>query len=140
MSNSFLNPYNTVNLTGLIDITANVIKLISIDENYDEQITNILDLFVQFNNISTVIDVTYPLGGGLTYTVKEWIQPISDTRVPGLQSLISYLDTNFRRIDDDSIIHNYYNITKLINNITKQGTFNYHKHERITKVFHTTDT
>ena len=137
MNNSFLNPYNTVNLTGLIDITANVIKLISINENDEEQITNILDLFVQFNSISTVIDVTYPLGGGLTYTVKEWNQPISDTRVPGLQSLISYLDTNFRRIYDDSIINNYYNITKIINNITKQETFNYHKHQNITHKYYT---
>ena len=89
MNNSFLNPYNTVNLTGLIDIIANVIKLITIDENNEEQITNIFDLFVPFNNISTIIDVNYPLGGGLTYTVKEWIPPISDTRVPGLQSVIS---------------------------------------------------
>ena len=131
MNNNWLNPYNTVNLTGLIDVTANVIKLISIDNNNDEQIQNILDLFVQFNNISTVIDVVYPLGGGLTYTVKEWIDPINDTRVPGLQSLISYLDTNFRRIDDDSIINNTFNITRKINNITKNETFNYHKHQKI---------
>ena len=96
MNNSFLNPYNTVNLSGLIDITANVIKLISIDEN-DEQITNILDLFVQFNNISTVIDVQIPIGGGLTYTLKQ----LSDQRVPGLASLIDYLETNYRRFDDD---------------------------------------
>ena len=105
MNNNWLNPYNTVNLTGLIDITANVVKLISIANNNEEQIQNILDLFIQFNNISTVINVVYPLGGGLTYTEKEWISPINDTRAPGLSSLIDFLNTNYRRIDDDSIIN-----------------------------------
>ena len=83
--------------------------------------------------IVTVIDVVYPLGGGLTYTVKEWIQPISETRLPGLASLISYLDTNFRRIDDDSIINNTFNITRKINNITENENFNYHTHKQITQ-------
>ena len=41
MNNSFLNPYNTVNLTGSIDITATMTELISIDEKDDEQIINI---------------------------------------------------------------------------------------------------
>ena len=129
VNNSFLNPYNTVNLTGLIDITANVIKLISIDEHDDEQIANVLDLFVQFNNIATVIDVQVPIGGGLTYTLKQWVSPISDTHVPGMSSLIEYLETNYLRINDDSIINNTYNTIRQINNITKQETFNYHKHQ-----------
>ena len=145
MNNSFLNPHHTVNLTGLIDITAIVLKLIAIDENDDEQITKILDLFVQFNNISTVIDVQVPIGGGLTYTLKQWVSPISDQPVPGLASLIGYLQQNYHRIDDDSIINNYYNISKLINNITTQENVNYHKHQNIsqkyyTKHIHTNDT
>ena len=137
MNNSFLNRYNTVNITGLIDITANIIKLISINENDEEQIANILDLFVQFNNISTVIDVQIPIGGGLTYTLKQWVSPISDERVPGLASLIDYLETNYRRINDDSVINNNYNITKRINNITKQEHYNYHKHQNITQKYYT---
>ena len=137
MNNSFLNPHKTVNLTKLIDLTANLIKLISVDENDDEQITNIFDLFVQFNNISTVIDVQVPIGGGLTYTLKQWVSPISDERVPGLASLIDYLETTYRGINDDSIINNYYNITNNMNNITKQETFNYHKHQNITQHYYT---
>ena len=137
MNNSFLNPYNTVILTGLIDITANVMKLISIDANDDEQLTNILDLFVQFNNISTVIDVQVPIGGGLTYTLKQWVSPISDQQVPGLASRIDYLETNYRRINDDSIINNHYNITNNKNHITNQEHFEYHKHQHITHKYYT---
>ena len=103
----------------MIDITANVIRLIHIDTKNEEQITNVLDVSVQFNNISTVIDVQVPIGGGLTYTLKQWVSPISDTHVPGLASLID-LETNYRRIDDDSI-NNYTYIkqdnTTLLNQI-----------------------
>ena len=112
-------------------------ELISFDAPDDAHIIIRLDLVVQFNHISTVIDVQVPIGGGLTYTLKQWVSPISDKRVPGLASLIDYLETNYRRIDDDSIVNNYYNITKIINNITKQETFNYHKHQNITQKYYT---
>ena len=42
-------------------------------------------------------------------------------KVPGLQSLIDYLEFNYRRIDDDSIINNYYTIN------------NHHKHDTFTE-------
>ena len=58
------------------------------------------------------MDVTVPIGGGLSYTVKQWVEPVTDNRVPGLSSLLDYLNTNYRRIDDDSCINNNYYITK----------------------------
>ena len=110
---------------------------ISLDENSEEQITNILDLFIQFNNISTVIDVEVPIGGGLTYTLKQWVLPISDERIPGLASLIDYLETKYRRINDDSVINNNYNITKIINNINTQEHYTYNKYQNITQTYYT---
>ena len=127
MNNAFLNPHNTVNLTGLVNVEANKISLIDIDDNNEERIRNILDIFLQYSNISSVIDVNVPIGGGHSYTLKEWVAPIDDTRVPGLASLIAYLNTNYRRINDDSIINNYFYTTHKNTNIFKNDSFNYHK-------------
>ena len=112
--NTFLNPHNRVSLTGLLDIAANSISLIQLNEDLgEEEIKNIEDIFLKYKNISTVEDVTVPIGGGLSYTVKQWVEPVTDSRVPGLSSLLDYLHTNFRRIDDDSISNNNY-ITKKV--------------------------
>ena len=133
--NTFLNPHNSVSLTGLIDISANSISLIQLNDDLgEEEIKNIEDIFLKYKNISTVVDVTVPIGGGLSYTVKQWVEPVTDNRVPGLSSLLDYLNTNYRRIDDDSIITNNYYITKKYNNtIHKSDTHNYHKHNYVTQ-------
>ena len=133
--NTFLNPHNSVSLTGLIDIAANSISLIQLNEDLgSEEIKNIENIFKTNKNISTVEDVTVPIGGGLSYTVKQWVGDISDEKVAGLSSLFDYLNTNYRRIDDDSIITNNYYITKKYNNtIHKNDTHNYHKHNYVTQ-------
>ena len=127
MNNAFLNPHNTVNLTGLVNVDANKISLINLDDNNEEIIRSILDIFLQYSNISSVIDVNVPIGGGHSYTLKEWVAPIDDTRVPGLASLSDYLNTNYRRINDDSIINNYVYTTHKNTNLFKHDSFNYHK-------------
>ena len=38
-----------------------------------------------------VEDVTVPIGGGLSYTAKQWVGDISDDQVAGLSSLLGYL-------------------------------------------------
>ena len=63
MNNAFLNPHNTVNLTGLVNVEANKIYLVDIDDNNEEIIMNILDILLQYSNISSVIDVNVPIGG-----------------------------------------------------------------------------
>ena len=106
--NTWINPLNRVSLTGLIDITANSISLIGYDEDGEEGITHLLDLFLMYKNISSVEDVQVPIGGGQYYTIKAWMGTIDDLHVPGLESLIEYLQANYRAIDDDSILNNYY--------------------------------
>jgi hypothetical protein len=41
MNNAWLNPYNNVKLTGVIDVTTNARKCISFDKDGQEQIYNI---------------------------------------------------------------------------------------------------
>ncbi len=125
--NAWMNTRNTVSLTNIIDIAANSIKLIDVDENGDQTLTNIIDLFLSYSAISTVIDVNIPIGGGLFYTVKQWVGDVDDKHVPGLQSLIAYMDASYRRIDDDSIVNNYYNTIHKHKNLQKTDTFNYNK-------------
>ena len=60
-----------------------------------------------------------PIGGGLSYTVKQWIDPVTDEQVAGLSSLLDYLNTNYRRIYDDSCITNNYYITTTITPYTE---------------------
>ena len=87
--NTFLNPHNSVSLTGIIDVYANSIYLIQLNEDLNqEEIKNIEDIFLTYKNISTVKDVTVPIGGGLSYTVKQWVELVTDSRVPGLSSLL----------------------------------------------------
>ena len=112
MLNSFLNPNNSVSLTGIVNITADKISLIQVNDDLGvEEIKNIENIFLQYQNISTVEDITVQIGGGLSYTVKQWIDPVTDERVPGLSSLLDYLNTTYRRIYDDSCITNNYYIT-----------------------------
>ena len=127
--NTWINPLNKVSLTGSIDITADSIRLIVYNEDTgQEEITNVLDLFLMYSNISTVEDVNVSLGGGQYYTIKEWVGTIDDLHVPGLQSLLEYLQSRYRAIDDDSVINNYYTINKDYHNIfSTYNDYNYNK-------------
>ena len=110
--NTWLNPCNKVSFTGAVDITADSIRLFTINEDGQEEITNVLNLFLMYDNISIVEDVNVSLGGGQYYTIKQWVGTIDDSHIPGLQSMIDYLQANYRAIDDDSVLNNYYTINK----------------------------
>jgi hypothetical protein len=127
--NTWINPLNKVSLTGSVDITADSIRLIVYNEDAgQEEITNVLSLFLMYDNISAVEDVNISLGGGQYYTIKQWVGTIDDNHIPGLQSLIDYLQANYRAIDDDSVIHNYYTINKTLHDtINTYNDYNYNK-------------
>ena len=127
--NTWINPLNKVSLTGSVDITADSIRLIVYNEDTgQEEITNVLSLFLMYDNISVVEDVNISLGGGQYYTIKQWVGTIDDNHVAGLQSLIDYLQANYRAIDDDSIVNNYYTINKTYHDtINTYNDYNYSK-------------
>ena len=52
--------------------------------------TDIHDVFVNEDQIATIQENTVPVGGGITYTELVWPE-ITDTKVPGLKSLLDYL-------------------------------------------------
>ena len=72
-----------------MDITADSIRLIVYNEDTgQEEITNVLSLFLMYSNISTVEDASVSLGGGQYYTIKQWVGTIDDNHIQGLKSLI----------------------------------------------------
>ncbi len=109
--NSWQNQWNNVDLLGVIDITANTVKFIQYDEDGKQEIKNILDLFLQYPNIETLKYRDIQIGGGLFYT-ESYFDNVVDTQIPGLASLLEYLQEHYRRNDDDSIINNHYTINR----------------------------
>ena len=116
--NSFLS--NKTSLTGVVDITANSISLYD-DENETPQ--NIKDTFMFKSNISkskpydVVIDEF-----GNSIQMYQFIGPINDTKVAGLESLLNYMNENFFSKDEQQVYDRQYNITKN-NTLTKQITY-----------------
>ena len=86
--NSFLNPHNAVNLTGLTDITAHSIS--SFQEN--EQPRNIKDMLISKSDISVAESYYVQIGelGDNGITMYQFIGDINDTKVGGLESLLDY--------------------------------------------------
>ena len=70
-------------------------------------------------HISTCRDIIVQLGEGLSFTKTEFIPNIDetfdDTHIPGLYSLLKYLTLNYRKLDDDSVINNTYNVNITLN-------------------------
>ena len=84
---------------------------------------DILNIFVNFQNISTVRYIIVQLGGGLSYTKTEFTpqsgasidEPYDDNHIPGLYSLLKYLRLNYRKLDDDSVNKNSYYVNNNYN-------------------------
>ena len=100
-------------LTNRLDIIANSIALYIEDDNGVEGVKDIQDIFLNFNDIATVENNKFNDA------------EIDDFHVPGLYSLIHYLESNYKNINEQSIIKkikNYLNEDEYIftkNNITK---------------------
>ena len=104
---SFLNHYNSVSLTGVINLTAHSISVY--DENEEPQ--NITGTFINKNNISIAepVDVQIDETGNNVITMYQFIGDISDEKV-GLESLLNCMSENLYSKDDPAISeHNYHN-------------------------------
>ena len=77
--NSFLNPHNTISLTGIIDVTAHSISLFQ--EN--ELPKNINDIFIPKSDISVAepYDVVIDELGKNVITMYQFIGDINDTKL-----------------------------------------------------------
>ena len=74
-------------LTGLTQVRAHRIYLVE-----DDATREIREIFVPFENVSTVSERTVDIGQGRSYSELVWNEPVDDEHVPGLESLLRYLD------------------------------------------------
>ena len=128
--NSFLNPHNGTSLTGIIDLTVHSISLFQ--ENDEPE--NIKNTFIHNDNISIAepYDVQIDETGNNFITMYQFTGNISDNMVPGLESLLNYMNENFYNKDEPAVNNHEYHVTKKqyteethnIYNIDKSKSYN----------------
>ena len=74
-----------LNWSGVKRLEADEIALLQ-----DGRAVDIHDAFVNEDQIARVQENAVPVGGGITYTELVWPE-ISDTKVPGLKSILDYM-------------------------------------------------
>ena len=105
--NSFLNTHNGTSLTGIIDITAHSISLFQ--ENGPPK--KILDVLFPYGDIAIAELVDVQINGlGNIIQMYQFIGDIHDERVPGLESIINYINDNLFSKADPAVNEHYYNI------------------------------
>jgi hypothetical protein len=110
--NAFLNNRNTASLTGLIELTANSISLY--DQSVSSKPENIKNIFIPRSDISIAepYEVQLDEFGDNIITMYQFIGPINDTKVGGLESLLNYMNENFFSKDEPAVNEHHYHITR----------------------------
>ena len=114
---SFLNN-NGTSLTGIVDVTAHSISLFQ--ENENEEPKNIIDIFIPKSDISIAepCDVIIDEIGHNLISMYQFIGPINDEQVAGLESSLNCMNENFFSKGEPAINEHHCHITK--NNLTKK--------------------
>jgi len=132
-NNAFLNPNNKLSLTNLINITADSIRLINIDSNNEEQITNVLDLFLLMSNVETSYPIAIFLGGGNFYYEQTFIYN-DDTHCPTTKGITDWVESKFWAKTEATTLNNTYNITdNHYNQILQENNFTHKTTKNINK-------
>ena len=110
--NSFLNPHNGTSLTGVFDITAQSISLY--DETLSKKTENIKDILIPKSDISVAEPYDVQIGelGDDVITMYQLIGNINDTKVPGSEPLLNYMNEIFFNKDDPAVNEHHYHITR----------------------------
>ena len=87
---------NQNNLLNIVDITCDYIRYILSEED-PVRLVELKEYFLRYSNIKKAFFYQIPLGGGLYEDKYEFLEPNSDLQVAGLESLLAYLDFNFRK-------------------------------------------
>ena len=115
--NAFLNPHNNgPSLTGITDVTAHSISLFQ--EN--EPPKNIKSIYIPKSDTSVAEPYDFQIAelGDNIITMYQFIGNINDTKVGGLDSVLTYMNENFFNKDGPAINEHHYHITK--NNTMKR--------------------
>ena len=124
--NSFLNPNNRTSLTGIVDITAHSISLVG--ENDSKHVN---DMFIPKTaiRITEPIDVQIDENGDNVITMYQFIGVFNDNKVPGLESVLSYMNENFVSKDEPAVNEHHYHITKKQHNEDIHNIYNIYKNK-----------
>ena len=97
-----------------------------------------IDIFITRSDISTAVpyDVQIDELGNNVFTMYQFIGPINDEKLPGLESLLNYTTENFFTKAGPALSEHHYHIakkqyneeTRNIYNIDKSKTFNTKTH------------
>ena len=107
--NSFLAPNNRTSLTGEIDFIAHNIYL----TQEDGTVKNILDMVFPYGDIAVAELADAQLNDlGPVIQMYQFIGDINDERVPGLESILNYINENLFNKTDPAVNEHSYYITK----------------------------
>ena len=100
---------NGPSLTGVVDIIAHSISLFQ--DNGSTK--NINDISINKDDISSAEPYDVQIDeNGTVIQMYQFLGDIDDTKIPGLESILNYLNENFYSKADPAVNENYYNITK----------------------------
>ena len=97
--NAYLNPRNRTSLNNIIDMAVHSISLFQ-----EEKLTNTFELLISPNNISIAEPVeieVYGLGNKVI-TMYQLVGDINGNTVPGLESILNYINDKFHTKDDSA--------------------------------------
>ena len=91
--NSFLNPNTGTSLASKIDVTAHNVYLFQ----RDGTVKNILGILFPYGDIAVaeLVDVQINELGNGVIQLYQFVRDINDKRVPGLESVLNYINGNF---------------------------------------------
>ena len=131
--NAFLNPRNGASVTNIIDVTAHSTSL----SQENEQPKNTTEVCIPETSfsIAEAIDVQIDEVGDSIIQMYQFTDIINDEKVPGLDSMLEYMNENSFSKDDPAINEHQYRTTKKqyneeinnIYNIDKTKTYNIKK-------------
>ena len=89
MSSQYPSTWHPPPLTGLIDVRAHNF-LLALQRNGRGETVNIREIFLEWEDVAKLVQVTCNIGQGRCYSRVHWDHP-DDDHVPGLGSLLRYL-------------------------------------------------
>ena len=107
--NAYPNPGNHTSLNNIIDITAH-----STGSSQEEKLTNNFELLINQTDISIAEPVEIQIDelGNNGITMYQFVGDTSDNKMPGLESIINYMNGNVYTTYDSAINQHNYNTTK----------------------------
>ena len=94
-------PRDNSSSTNRVDLLCNSLSLFTHEDGV-EDVKSIDEIFVGYGDIATAEEEVVPIGGGYSYTQTVFPpEDVTDWKVPGLASLLRFLNDTFTKKADD---------------------------------------